>query len=53
MAEVFFSLGSNLGDRIGYLNFALQELEACGVELLNISSVMKLRLLAGWNRLIF
>lgn len=40
MAEnVFLSLGSNLGDRLSYLNQAVEELELCGIKCVKKSPV--------------
>ena len=40
MAEnVFLSLGSNLGDRLFYLNQAVEELEVCGIKCVKKSPV--------------
>ena len=39
MVEVFLSLCSNMGEREGYLRFAVAELAKAGVEVLNVSDV--------------
>ncbi|MCR4560614.1 MAG: 2-amino-4-hydroxy-6-hydroxymethyldihydropteridine diphosphokinase [Bacteroidales bacterium] len=40
MAEnVFLSLGSNLGDRLSYLNQAVEELDVCGIKCVKKSPV--------------
>lgn len=41
MATVYLALGSNLGERLQYIHKAIEELEACGVKVLKLSTVIE------------
>jgi 2-amino-4-hydroxy-6-hydroxymethyldihydropteridine diphosphokinase len=41
MAIVYLALGSNLGDRLEYINKAVEGLEACGMKVLKFSTVIE------------
>jgi len=41
MSTVYLSLGSNLGDRLLYIQKALTELKACGLMVLKLSNVIE------------
>jgi 2-amino-4-hydroxy-6-hydroxymethyldihydropteridine diphosphokinase len=40
-ASVYLALGSNLGDRLQYIQKAVKELEACGLRVLKLSTVIE------------
>jgi 2-amino-4-hydroxy-6-hydroxymethyldihydropteridine diphosphokinase len=41
MSIVYVALGSNLGDRLGFIRKAVEELKACGLKVLKLSSVIE------------
>lgn len=41
MSTVYLALGSNLGDRLQYIQRAVAELEACGVKITKFSTVIE------------
>ncbi len=41
MSIVYLALGSNVGDRLGYIQWAVAELENCGLEVLKVSRVVE------------
>ncbi|MBF0503767.1 MAG: 2-amino-4-hydroxy-6-hydroxymethyldihydropteridine diphosphokinase [Candidatus Omnitrophica bacterium] len=41
MSIVYLALGSNLGNRLQYIQKAIQELKACGLTILKVSSVIE------------
>ena len=41
MSIVYLALGSNLGDRLQYIHQAIEELEACGLKVLKLSTVIE------------
>jgi 2-amino-4-hydroxy-6-hydroxymethyldihydropteridine diphosphokinase len=41
MSLVYLALGSNLGDRLGYIRKAIEELKACGLKVLKLSAVIE------------
>ncbi len=41
MSTVYLALGSNLGDRLQYIQKAIAELEACGLKVLKLSTVIE------------
>jgi len=47
MSTVYLALGSNLGDRLEYIHKALEELKACGVKVLRLSTVIETEPVGG------
>jgi 2-amino-4-hydroxy-6-hydroxymethyldihydropteridine diphosphokinase len=41
MSTVYLALGSNLGDRLQYINKAIEELNACGLQILKLSKIIE------------
>ena len=41
MSTVYLALGSNLGDRLQYIQKAVEELEACGLKMIKLSTVIE------------
>jgi 2-amino-4-hydroxy-6-hydroxymethyldihydropteridine diphosphokinase len=41
MPIVYLALGSNLGDRLHYIQKAIEELKTCGLKVLKVSSVVE------------
>jgi len=41
MPIVYLALGSNLGDRLSYIHKAIEELKACGLKVLRLSSIIE------------
>ena len=41
MSTVYLSLGSNLGDRLGYIHKAIDGLKACGLKILKLSTIIE------------
>jgi 2-amino-4-hydroxy-6-hydroxymethyldihydropteridine diphosphokinase len=41
MSTVYLALGSNLGDRLQYIQKAIEELRACGLKVIKFSSVIE------------
>jgi len=41
MSTVYLALGSNLGDRLEYIHRAIKELEACGLNVLKLSTIIE------------
>ena len=41
MSIVYLALGSNLGDRLQYIQKAIAELKACGLKVLKLSTVIE------------
>jgi 2-amino-4-hydroxy-6-hydroxymethyldihydropteridine diphosphokinase len=41
MSTVYLALGSNLGDRLQYIQKAIEELKACGLKILKLSTVIE------------
>ena len=41
MSIVYLALGSNLGDRLQYIHKAIEELKACGLKVLKVSTVIE------------
>ena len=41
MSIVYLALGSNLGDRLQYIHKAIEELKACGLKILKLSSIIE------------
>jgi len=41
MSTVYLALGSNLGDRLHYINKAVAELKDCGLKILKLSSIIE------------
>ena len=41
MPTVYLALGSNLGDRLQYIQKAVEELKACGLKVLKISTIIE------------
>ncbi len=41
MSIVYLALGSNLGDRLQYIHKAIEELKACGLKILKVSTVIE------------
>jgi len=41
MSIVYLALGSNLGDRFQYVQKAIEELKACGLKILKLSTVIE------------
>jgi 2-amino-4-hydroxy-6-hydroxymethyldihydropteridine diphosphokinase len=41
MSTVYLALGSNLGDRLGYIRNAVAQLKACGLKSIKLSSIIE------------
>jgi 2-amino-4-hydroxy-6-hydroxymethyldihydropteridine diphosphokinase len=41
MSFVYLALGSNLGDRLQYINTAIGELKICGLKVLKVSTIIE------------
>ena len=41
MSTIYLALGSNLGDRLHYIQKAIGELKACGLKVLKVSTMME------------
>ena len=41
MSTVYLALGSNLGDRLQYIQKAVEELKACGLKIIKFSTVIE------------
>lgn len=41
MSTVYLALGSNLGDRLQYIQKAVEELKACGLKVLKVSNIIE------------
>jgi len=41
MSTVYLALGSNLGDRLHYIQKAITELKACGLKVLKLSNIIE------------
>ena len=41
MSTVYLALGSNLGNRLYYIQKAIEELEACGIKVLKVSTIIE------------
>jgi len=47
MSTVYLALGSNLGDRLQYIQKAIAELKACGLKVLKFSTVIETEPVGG------
>jgi 2-amino-4-hydroxy-6-hydroxymethyldihydropteridine diphosphokinase len=47
MSTVYLSLGSNLGDRLQYIQKAVEELKACGLKVTALSTVIETEPVGG------
>ena len=41
MSTVYLALGSNLGNRLGFIHKSIEELKACNVKVLKLSSIIE------------
>ena len=41
MHTIYLALGSNLGDRLGYIHKAVHELKACGIKVIKFSTIIE------------
>ena len=41
MSTVYLALGSNLGDRLQYIQRAIEELKSCGLKVLKLSTIIE------------